>query len=94
MHRELQVSLSDEAFEAIRRQAESAGQSPAELAAAMLERQLAERTVANSESSSTLARGRFDRLLGCIDLGAPTGVDNEQIDLDIASQTAGQVATD
>ena len=37
---------------------------------------------------SDAARERFERHLGAIDLGYPTGVDNEQIDADPAREYA------
>ncbi len=81
------VELSEQAFAALRRQAEEAGLSPAHLAAVSLEQRFGTgqpRTAAQEQA----ARERFARQIGAIDLGHPTGTDNEGIDADLAREYA------
>lgn len=46
-------------------------------------------TPARSEAEQQVARERFERHFGEVDLGHATGVDNEQIDADLAGEYAG-----
>ena len=87
MSQTLVVQLSEEAYAALRREAESAGTSPADMAAAMVERQVGGGPF-HSAANSQAARERFERHFGEIDLGHPTGADNETVDADLARETA------
>jgi predicted transcriptional regulator len=82
MSRALTVELSDEVFDDLSRQAATAGVAPEELAAAALEQKFADRR----RRLDPAARGRFERLIGSVDLGRPVGLDNEQIDADLARE--------
>jgi hypothetical protein len=78
----LNVELSDATFAAIQQQAKAAGTSPADLVVEILEKQYRFKFI--SEEEKQKARVRFESHFGEIDLGHPTGVDNEGIDEDLA----------
>jgi hypothetical protein len=82
MSQVLNVELSEEVFAAIQRQAKSAGISPALWVADMLENQYRFSSEVSEERQK--ARERFEAHFGEVDLGHPTGIDNEQIDEDLA----------
>jgi hypothetical protein len=82
MSQVLNVELSEEVFAAIQRQAKSAGISPAHWVADMLENQYRFSSKVSEERQK--ARERFESHFGEVDLGHPTGIDNEQIDEDLA----------
>lgn len=94
MSQTLTLELSDEVYTAIRCQAETAGTSPAHWIATTLEQQYggvrewqntrAQRTEAEQQA----ARERFEHHFGEADLGYATGIDNEQIDADLAREYA------
>jgi len=88
MSQSLVVQLSDDAYAALQREAESAGTSPAQVAVAWVERQVAEVPV-RTEAERQAARERFARHFGELDIGHPTGADNEVIDTDLAGEYAG-----
>jgi predicted transcriptional regulator len=90
----LTVELNDEVYAVIQSQAKAAGTSPAHWIATTLEQQYsrlrdwqlvrAQRTEAEKQA----ARERFERHFGEVDLGYAAGVDNEQIDADLAREYA------
>ena len=82
MSQTLTLELSDKAFEAIQQQARSVGSSPAALVKELLERQY--RSLSLSDDEKQKARIRFENYFGSVDLGHPTGADNEGIDADLA----------
>jgi hypothetical protein len=94
MSQTLIIELSDEVYAMIQRQAEEAGTPPADWLANALELQygrvrtwqrgLTQRTAAGQQT----ARERFERHFGELDLSHATGVDNEQIDADLAREYA------
>ena len=90
----LTVELSDEVYAAIQRQAEASGTSPAHWIAKMLEQQYSSFRdwqsirARRTEAEKQAARERFERHFGEVDLGYATGVDNEQIDADLAREYA------
>ena len=94
MSQTLILKLSDEVYSAIRRQAETAGTSPAHWIAATLEQRYQgghegpSSRARQTEAEQQAARERFERHFGAVDLGYPTGVDNEQIDADLAGEYA------
>jgi hypothetical protein len=88
MTHSLTIRLNDEAFSRLRQQAIAAGTSPEELAAASLERQCQTFAPVRSEVDMQAARDRFERHFGEVDLGRPTGADNEQIDADLTREYA------
>ena len=94
MSQTLTLELSDEAYTTILRCAETAGTSPAHWIATTLEQQYGGIHPAQgvraprTEAKQQAARGRFERHFGEVDLGYATGVDNEQIDADLAREYA------
>lgn len=90
MSHALTIQLSDAAYAALQRHAQSSAQSPGEAAAAALEQHFfaSEGTPKNSriesEADKQAARQRFERHFGAVNLGHATGVDNESIDADLA----------
>lgn len=88
MSRSLVVELSDEAYRGLTRQAEAAGTSPALVAATSLEQQFRSPKLGADEAARQAARARFERHFGEVDLGRPTGPDNDSIDADLATEYA------
>jgi alkanesulfonate monooxygenase SsuD/methylene tetrahydromethanopterin reductase-like flavin-dependent oxidoreductase (luciferase family) len=84
MSQQLTLELSDELYAALQQRAESTGTSPARVATAVLEAEIVVPT--KSEAERQAARDRFRRHFGSVDLGRPTGVDNESIDADLARE--------
>lgn len=90
MSHPLTVELSDLAYAALERHARATGQSPAELAAAALEEHFGTAGGKHgsrhpaTETEKQTARARFERHFGEVNLGHPTGADNEGIDADLA----------
>ena len=88
MSQTLILELNDEVYAALWRQAEAAGTSPASLAAASLEQQFRIEGSLRNEAEKQAARERFERHFGEVNLGYPTGADNESIDADLAREYA------
>jgi hypothetical protein len=86
MSRMLNLELSDEAYAALRRQAQATGKSLADLAAASLERQFSEAGCPRTDAEKQAARDRFEQHFGEVNLGGPTGADNDSIDADLAKE--------
>ena len=83
MSQSLNLELSDEVYQILKQQAENAGLSVQEWIVFSLIKQSdnkVDRTVAEKE----VVRDRFRRHAGAINLGYPTGADNESIDADLA----------
>ena len=68
----LQLKLPDEVGQSLLRAASEAGQTPQEMAVIILRQHLGKRDE------------RLRRHFGAINLGAPTGTNNESIDADLA----------
>ena len=94
MSQTLTLELSDEVYSVIQRHAEMAGTSLPHWIAMTLEQQYSRRPdwqrvrVQRTEEEQQAARERFERHFGEVDLGYATGVDNEQIDTDLAREYA------
>jgi hypothetical protein len=91
MSQMLILELSDEVFSAIYHQAEKIGVSPVNLIDDSLEQQFSIFSVSErlkTETQTGSARQRFESHFGEVDLGYPTGADNEGIDADIAEEYA------
>jgi hypothetical protein len=90
MSQTLTVELSDTAFAALRHEAETVGTSPADLAAVAIERRYGSPPAHGSPGAppDQDARERFRRHFGEVDIGRPTGADNESIDADLAREYA------
>ena len=82
MSQVLNVELSEEVFTAIQHQAKSVGISPTRWVADLLEKQY--HFSSDTPEEEQKARERFESHFGEVDLGHPTGMDNEQIDEDLA----------
>jgi hypothetical protein len=89
MSQTLTLELSDHVYETIRRQAEAAATSPAQLAVAALEQKFngtPKKADPRTDAEKQAANERFRSLFGSVDLGHPIGIDNEQIDADLARE--------
>jgi hypothetical protein len=84
MSQTLTVQISDQAYAAIRAQAETTGVSDVKVAADALERQFRNGDGTVTDEERQAARERFERHFGEVNLGSPTGTDNECIDADLA----------
>ncbi len=82
----LVLHLSDDVLAALRREAEAAGTTPEGLASRALEHRF--RLYEEASPSKTEADDPFERCFGNVDLGYPTGSDNESIDADLAREYA------
>jgi hypothetical protein len=83
MSQVLMLELSDEMYTLIKQQADVAGVSISEWIATSLEQQSGLQKKQQNEAEKEAARQRFRQHAGTIDLGYPTGVDNESIDADL-----------
>ncbi len=103
MSQRLTVELSDEVYNIIQRQATEANISPAQVVLASLEQYFHEQHEQDEPSGAPrrvrarsvrkkaelqVARERFERHFGTVDLGYPTGASNEEIDADLESEYA------
>ena len=94
MSQTLTLELSDEVYTVIQRQAEMAGTSLPHWLSMTLEQQysrLPDRQKVRdqrTEKEKQAARARFERHFGEVDLSHATGMDNEQIDADLAREYA------
>ena len=94
MSQTLTLELSDEVYTIIQRHAEMAGTSLSQWIAMMLEQRYGRLPDGQrvrpqrTEAEKQAARERFERHFGEVDLGYATGVDNEQIDADLAREYA------
>ncbi len=90
MSQTLTLELDDEVYAAIERHARSRGTSAARWLATALERSggLLSKIQAPGhileKAELQIARERFESHFGKVDLGHPTGADNERIDADLA----------
>lgn len=94
MSESLNLNLSDDAYDALRRQADAAGTTPSELAARTIEDTFAgspnaKEAVAGYPDEEA-ARQRFERHFGSVDLGDPTDMENAAIDADLVNQYAAK----
>ncbi len=86
----LSIKLSDEVYDAIKRQAQAIGASPAALAARWLQQKCVMPEPSHGEPPGHVqaARERFESHFGEVNLGHPTGADNDSIDADLAMEYA------
>ena len=82
MNQVVTLELRDELYVALNQQAESVGISLAEWIAVALEQQSI-LLILKTDAEKEVARQRFRRHAGSIDLGYPTGADNVSIDADL-----------
>ena len=83
MSTNLPIDVSDHAFQALASAAGNAGKTPAELAAAVIERAYG---IQPAKTDPTAARVAFEQCFGSIDLGTSIGVANADIDRDLACE--------
>jgi len=85
---DLTIRIDDELYSQLIREAKAAGASPADLAAQTLAAryEISKAPLGNETVDSQSARDRFERHFGAVDLGDPTGVENEGIDEDLAKE--------
>jgi hypothetical protein len=87
------VEMSDRAYEAIAREAATRGTTPSVVAASTLEQRFANGNGARgtelNEAETEEARLRFERHFGEVSVPNALGLDNEQIDVDLAREYAG-----
>ncbi len=79
MTHKLTLELPEDVYQPVKRAAEQSGQTPEEWALARL------RAAAPSDDQIA-ALERLLRHAGAVDLGKPTGIDNVQIDADLANE--------
>ncbi len=85
MSQTLTIQISDQAYSAIRAEADSFGVPPLQIVTQTLERHFCD-DVPRTETEKQAARARFESHFGEIDLGMRTGSDNNSIDADLASE--------
>lgn len=94
MSQKLTIELSNDLYAAIERQALEDNTSPTQIVLMSLEQyfqqgqSILQHMQEHSEAELAAARARFERHFGVVDLGYPTGVDNEHIDADLAREYA------
>ncbi len=86
MSQKLSIEISDEFYNLITEYAENANMSPSQWLITTLEQQLGIDVYNFTEKEKQLARERFERHFGEVDLNYAIGVDNEQIDMDIVRE--------
>jgi hypothetical protein len=79
---ELKIEISDATFQGIVAKARQIGLSPEGWTISVLEREVAIETNGTTRREPGLIRKYF----GIVDLGAPTGSENESIDADLAKE--------
>jgi hypothetical protein len=92
MSYQITVEMSDRAYEALSREAAVRGSTLSAVAATTLEQHFAEEngvtSTALNESQMDEARLRFERHFGEVSVPSAVGLDNEQIDADLAREYA------
>jgi hypothetical protein len=86
------LELRDEVYSALQRQAASLGIPVSEWITIALDQHsgLPKQDITDAEKQA--ARQRFQRHAGAIDLGYPTGADNDSIDADLLKAYSGDVS--
>ncbi len=82
MSQTLNLKISDDIFAAIQQHAKAVEISPSDLISDMLEKQY--HLTPQSRQEKQKAKMHFESHFGQVDLGYPTGMDNEKIDEDLA----------
>ena len=83
------LELRDELYADLKQKAESVGISLEAWIAVALEQQNTVLNQPKTEAEKELARQRFRRHAGAIDLGYPTGADNTSIEADLVRSYSG-----
>ncbi len=83
----LTVELNDQIFTAIQREAQAIGIPPERLAATFLEQRFGQVfKLLLSESEKEIARARFERHFGALNLEHTIDLNNESIDVDLLKE--------
>jgi hypothetical protein len=85
MSQRIVITLPDDVVGSLGEIARARGQTLEEFASESLQKALPAVNV-EANGSLTMAEERFIRWIGSVSLGHPTGIDNESIDADLASQ--------
>jgi hypothetical protein len=80
----LTLELSDQIAIAIQQQANNIGISPESLATTLLEKYFSRVLVVPTDAQKELARAKFERHFGTLNVHNSTNIDNESIDADLA----------
>jgi hypothetical protein len=87
MNTDINVHLTPEAFTALQQLALATGRTPSEEAAAALEQKFGPAAAPTRIDGEPTSEGpRIEDFFGTIDFGYPIGIDNEQIDADLARE--------
>ena len=86
MSRVVTYEIPDEIYEALEQMAGRSGRPTEALVLEYLARQVDGRRETLSEEEERAAAERFEQYIGLVDLGYPTGADNESIDQDLARE--------
>jgi hypothetical protein len=89
MTQSLKLELNDQIFAAIQQQAEAIGIPPEQLAATLLDKQFGQVfKLSLPEAEKEVARAKFQRHFGTLNLEHPLNLDNESIDADLVREYA------
>src|SRR5687768_8641093 len=86
------VALSDHTWQLLQQQSAITGTAPQQIVETAVQEHIARRRPARkrkedmTEEEKVESRRRFERHFGAVDLGYPTGADNESIDADLARE--------
>jgi hypothetical protein len=88
MNTDINIHLTPEAFTALQQLALATGRTPSEEAAAALEQKFRPAAVpaGTNGNDGSDESPRIEDFFGSIDMGYPIGIDNEQIDADLARE--------
>jgi len=86
MSRTLTIHIEEGTFSRLELEAKVRGDAPAVIAASAIEERFGKE---EGGTTSMNAQKRFEAHFGKIDLGHPSGADNESIDKDLASEYSG-----
>jgi hypothetical protein len=82
MSRTLTIQIEDGTFSRLESEAGVKGDDPSSIAASAIEERFGKRR----STAPSDAQKRFEAHFGSVDLGYPTGADNESIDRDLARE--------
>jgi hypothetical protein len=84
------VELNEQTYARLQLAAANVGTSPDHLAALTIQREYGRPHMRQSRSSdeARTAADRFERHFGSVDVGYPTGIDNDLIDADLSREYA------
>lgn len=89
MSQSITIQLPDSVFAVLTQEAERAGKPPSLWASELLEQQIAAQPAQQETRSlreQAAAKKDFLNLVGTVDIGHPIGIENEEIDRDLARE--------